>query len=48
MIKIVRLFVKFSKLRKISIVKALFFFGLRNFLDLHGLRKISCITELRK
>ena len=32
MIKIVRLFVKFSELRKISVVEALYFLDLENFL----------------
>ena len=39
MFKIVRLFVKFSRLRKISNSWSIVFFGLRNFSDLFGLRK---------
>ena len=57
MFKIVRLFVKFSRLRKISnswsivsfgLRKISDFFGLRKFSDLFGPRNFSCITELRK
>ena len=46
--KLVRQYVKFSRLNKINNSWSIVFFGLRNFSDLFGLRKFSCITELRK
>ena len=49
MSKIVRLNVKISKLRKLAIVEALYFLDLEILrLVFFGLRKFTCITELRK
>ena len=48
MFKIVRLFVKFSRLRKISNSWSIVFFGLRKFLNYFGLRNFSDLFGLRK
>ena len=46
MLKIVRLFVKFSRLRKINNSWSIVFFGLRNFPELFGLRKFLIYLDL--
>ena len=46
MFKIVRLFVKFSRLRKIINSWSIVFFGLRNIFDLFGLRHFHALQNL--